>query len=148
MAGRQGLEPRYADPESAVLPLDDLPKVQPQCNKGVMPDRRSLLGDVKGQDREGWCEIEKSRHRNFLGAEPARIFTGWAHRLGRNSLCRSVCLALRHYPGTEQTYHHDRNSRYIEWAKSPTHFLPSIRQLPIHHPCQFDVGRGRLASET
>ena len=25
MAGRQGLEPRYADPESAVLPLDDLP---------------------------------------------------------------------------------------------------------------------------
>ena len=27
MAGRQGLEPRYADPESAVLPLDDLPEV-------------------------------------------------------------------------------------------------------------------------
>src|SRR5213592_902004 len=26
MAGRQGFEPRYADPESAVLPLDDLPK--------------------------------------------------------------------------------------------------------------------------
>ena len=26
MAGRQGLEPRYADPESAVLPLDDLPE--------------------------------------------------------------------------------------------------------------------------
>src|SRR5690348_5498052 len=25
MAGRQGFEPRYADPESAVLPLDDLP---------------------------------------------------------------------------------------------------------------------------
>ena len=25
MAGRQGLEPRYAEPESAVLPLDDLP---------------------------------------------------------------------------------------------------------------------------
>ena len=28
MAGRQGLEPRYADPESAVLPLDDLPRAQ------------------------------------------------------------------------------------------------------------------------
>src|SRR4051794_40421428 len=27
MAGRQGFEPRYADPESAVLPLDDLPRV-------------------------------------------------------------------------------------------------------------------------
>jgi hypothetical protein len=27
MAGRQGLEPRYADPESAVLPLDDLPRI-------------------------------------------------------------------------------------------------------------------------
>ena len=27
MAGRQGFEPRYADPESAVLPLDDLPTV-------------------------------------------------------------------------------------------------------------------------
>ncbi len=27
LAGRQGLEPRYADPESAVLPLDDLPMV-------------------------------------------------------------------------------------------------------------------------
>jgi hypothetical protein len=26
LAGRQGFEPRYADPESAVLPLDDLPK--------------------------------------------------------------------------------------------------------------------------
>src|SRR5580693_6898296 len=25
LAGRQGFEPRYADPESAVLPLDDLP---------------------------------------------------------------------------------------------------------------------------
>ena len=25
MAGRQGFEPRYADPETAVLPLDDLP---------------------------------------------------------------------------------------------------------------------------
>src|SRR5579884_773576 len=25
VAGRQGFEPRYADPESAVLPLDDLP---------------------------------------------------------------------------------------------------------------------------
>ena len=27
VAGRQGFEPRYADPESAVLPLDDLPTV-------------------------------------------------------------------------------------------------------------------------
>lgn len=26
MAGRGGLEPPLADPESAVLPLDDLPK--------------------------------------------------------------------------------------------------------------------------
>ena len=26
LAGRQGFEPRYADPESAVLPLDDLPR--------------------------------------------------------------------------------------------------------------------------
>lgn len=25
LAGRQGLEPRYAAPETAVLPLDDLP---------------------------------------------------------------------------------------------------------------------------
>jgi hypothetical protein len=25
ITGRQGFEPRYADPESAVLPLDDLP---------------------------------------------------------------------------------------------------------------------------
>ena len=29
LAGRQGLEPRYADPESAVLPLDDLPDSHP-----------------------------------------------------------------------------------------------------------------------
>ena len=28
VAGRQGLEPRYADPESAVLPLDDLPAAE------------------------------------------------------------------------------------------------------------------------
>ena len=27
MAGRQGLEPRYAAPEAAVLPLDDLPTI-------------------------------------------------------------------------------------------------------------------------
>ena len=33
MAGRQGLEPRYADPESAVLPLDDLPRAHSQYNK-------------------------------------------------------------------------------------------------------------------
>ena len=31
MAGRQGFEPRYADPESAVLPLDDLPMVKDYC---------------------------------------------------------------------------------------------------------------------
>lgn len=31
MAGRQGLEPRYAAPEAAVLPLDDLP-VRPNLN--------------------------------------------------------------------------------------------------------------------
>ncbi len=27
LAGTQGLEPRYADPESAVLPLDDVPRL-------------------------------------------------------------------------------------------------------------------------
>ena len=27
LAGTQGFEPRYADPESAVLPLDDVPTV-------------------------------------------------------------------------------------------------------------------------
>src|SRR5205823_4339894 len=32
MAGRQGLEPRYADPESAVLPLDDLPEFASHFN--------------------------------------------------------------------------------------------------------------------
>jgi hypothetical protein len=26
LAGTQGFEPRYADPESAVLPLDDVPR--------------------------------------------------------------------------------------------------------------------------
>ena len=31
LAGRQGLEPRYAAPEAAVLPLDDLP-VRPKLN--------------------------------------------------------------------------------------------------------------------
>ena len=29
LAGRQGLEPRYADPDSAVLPLNDLPSRVP-----------------------------------------------------------------------------------------------------------------------
>src|SRR5260370_33179032 len=33
MAGRQGLEPRYADPESAVLPLDDLPRITSTLTK-------------------------------------------------------------------------------------------------------------------
>ena len=28
LAGRQGFEPRYADPDSAVLPLDDLPTLE------------------------------------------------------------------------------------------------------------------------
>ena len=28
LAGEQGFEPRYADPESAVLPLDDSPKCE------------------------------------------------------------------------------------------------------------------------
>ena len=35
MAGRQGLEPRYADPESAVLPLDDLPMGRFQFTRAV-----------------------------------------------------------------------------------------------------------------
>jgi hypothetical protein len=29
VAGTQGFEPRYADPESAVLPLDDVPVANP-----------------------------------------------------------------------------------------------------------------------
>ena len=34
LAGRQGFEPRYADPESAVLPLDDLPaRRQPRSER-------------------------------------------------------------------------------------------------------------------
>ncbi len=33
VAGRQGFEPRYADPESAVLPLDDLPTGHPDRSK-------------------------------------------------------------------------------------------------------------------
>jgi hypothetical protein len=33
-------------------------------------------------------------------------------------------MALWHYPGTKQAYHHNRDSRYIEWAKSSTHCFP------------------------
>src|SRR5277367_4000623 len=35
LAGRQGFEPRYADPESAVLPLDDLPARSLQRNSAL-----------------------------------------------------------------------------------------------------------------
>src|ERR1051325_3325015 len=38
VAGTQGFEPRYADPESAVLPLDDVPTLKlilPNCGKLV-----------------------------------------------------------------------------------------------------------------
>lgn len=34
LAGRLGLEPRYADSESAVLPLDDLPNTYYYSLKG------------------------------------------------------------------------------------------------------------------
>ena len=37
LAGRQGLEPRYADPESAVLPLDDLPEGLILASAGAFP---------------------------------------------------------------------------------------------------------------
>ena len=40
-AGRQGLEPRYADPESAVLPYDDLPDRDLGLRK-IGPDPPSL----------------------------------------------------------------------------------------------------------
>src|SRR2546430_8859486 len=44
LAGRQGLEPRYADPESAVLPLDDLPEGLILTLAGAAPrDAVSLL---------------------------------------------------------------------------------------------------------
>jgi hypothetical protein len=46
LAGRQGLEPRYADPESAVLPLDDLPG-RPYFNIGPK-NYRMLEGDAGG----------------------------------------------------------------------------------------------------
>ena len=44
LAGRQGLEPRYADPESAVLPLDDLPEVPILASGGGVPDSSGLTG--------------------------------------------------------------------------------------------------------
>jgi hypothetical protein len=48
MAGRQGLEPRYADPESAVLPLDDLPRsYKGKYNKRFQMLFRSVLGPRK-----------------------------------------------------------------------------------------------------
>src|SRR5579884_2666545 len=49
LAGRQGFEPRYADPESAVLPLDDLPagKANPHLSATVyllqLPPDRGII---------------------------------------------------------------------------------------------------------
>ena len=59
MAGRQGLEPRYADPESAVLPLDDLPRgrTQPIITAAFI----------------GKCEAFASTRGAFSGAVPRAL---------------------------------------------------------------------------
>src|SRR5689334_24751057 len=59
LAGRQGLEPRYADPESAVLPLDDLPRIQPQYNK------HRTLPNAPAPSRQAQYTMPKAA---FLGA--------------------------------------------------------------------------------
>src|SRR5579883_1404737 len=58
LAGRQGFEPRYADPESAVLPLDDLPagKVNRHFNPAVQSKRSGAAASdfilqLAGDDR-------------------------------------------------------------------------------------------------
>src|ERR1700722_5490664 len=60
LAGRQGLEPRYADPESAVLPLDDLPA------KGV----ETILASEKNSESDS----------GFLGF--GSLGSGFGARLG------------------------------------------------------------------
>jgi hypothetical protein len=54
LAGRQGLEPRYADPESAVLPLDDLPSSVPFYHR---PTARTRGRELK----RGSAELSFSR---------------------------------------------------------------------------------------
>ena len=71
MAGRQGLEPRYAAPEAAVLPLDDLP-VRPNLNitqawRGVTKGRE--VREVRGSPWFQRFRTLRFRHR-FTGSLP------------------------------------------------------------------------------
>ena len=69
MAGRQGLEPRYADPESAVLPLDDLPMVTnasiTRASAISRQDKWRLGGGLEAGSRTNSASTIKR-----LGAEP------------------------------------------------------------------------------
>ena len=48
LAGTQGFEPRYADPESAVLPLDDVPTYSFSISKGNTGNPCSGSATTKG----------------------------------------------------------------------------------------------------
>ena len=64
MAGRQGLEPRYADPESAVLPLDDLPA------EDLLRVYHAFLIPLAEQP---W-HSKREEPRNFQAAMEAKVF--------------------------------------------------------------------------
>ena len=88
MAGRQGLEPRYADPESAVLPLDDLPEFQRQYNKrsaGTYCRSAGTRGVLVWPESNGlrrFAEWEVRARAAFDGALIAEVSTASAPDAG------------------------------------------------------------------
>lgn len=62
VAGRQGFEPRYADPESAVLPLNDLPAGRSRLYRSPQP----VVKQVKMRVIATWYKFLPSRCTDSL----------------------------------------------------------------------------------
>src|SRR5579862_2165048 len=87
LAGRQGFEPRYAAPEAAVLPLDDLP-----TSPSVYQTR---------QDGQAIAQQEANNSRGWLARcnRPSRAVSTWRRSLGRSTPTSFPCH-LRTLPAT------------------------------------------------
>src|SRR5439155_12681000 len=89
MAGRQGLEPRYADPESAVLPLDDLPDTidSNTSRSGREPPPHGGVEIYLGDIRSLWYAFVS-----------AKVFCGWLGKhwlvVGKGFLCGQIRLGM------------------------------------------------------
>ena len=89
VAGRQGLEPRYAAPEAAVLPLDDLPtEAKGYLNKSILAQGGSGRNPNRIPCRKGACGRANQHQEQGRAAQGKRVERAHAYQYTLQELRR------------------------------------------------------------